>query len=175
MAFDHDLINAGQVVHVTGTARPGAVVTLRSYSRPGTTYGVLRTGVADAAGDYAFTVAPVTNTRMFAQTSDGASPSDVIQVRSVVSLDVAGRAGCVLTAAGSVYPRRGGVLVTVQYRTPDGRFVSAMSTFTRSDGTYGVRRAFGSCGTTLTWRAVTANTMVNVSGTSPLRLGRLFR
>jgi hypothetical protein len=175
MVFDDDLITAGQLVHVTGTARPGAVVTLHSYSRPSTTYAVIRFAVADAGGEYAFTVAPTTNTRMFAQTGDGASDSDVIHVGSVVRLAVAGHPGCGLAATGLVYPRRAGVPVTIQYRAADGHFVRAMSTLTRVDGTYSVARAFSACGGTLTWRATTPTTMVNVAGVSPLRLGRLTR
>jgi hypothetical protein len=175
MTLEPRSITAGQSVRVTVTGRAGAVVRLHSYSRPGTTYAAIRTAVLDGAGEHVFTVRPTTNSRLFAQTPDGASESAVVLVRSVVSLAVASGPGCRLTATGSVYPRRAGVPVNIQYRLWDGRFVRAMSTVTRAGGVYAVGRAFEVCEATLAMRAVTPNTVVNLAGASRLRSGTISR
>jgi uncharacterized repeat protein (TIGR01451 family) len=169
MAFDSGEITAGEVVHVAGTARPGAVVTLLGYSRPATTYLVLRQGVADDTGHWAFTLAPTTNSRLFARSVDGSSPSAVVLVRSVVSMTPTIARGCVLIAKGSVYPKRARVRIDIQYRGVDGRWVPAMSVATGAGGVYSVGRAFSACGSPLVWRAVTRTTIVNTAGASPLR------
>jgi uncharacterized repeat protein (TIGR01451 family) len=174
MSFDSDEITAGGVVHVTGTARPGALVTLLGYSRPSTTYQVLRSGVADDAGQWAFTLAPTTNSRLFARSVDGSSPSAVVLVRSVVSLTTVTAPGCTLIAKGSVYPHRSRVRVDIQYRASDGRWIPAMAVATGPGGLYSVGRAFGACGSSLTWRAVTRTTVVNTAAASPLRTATLI-
>ena len=173
LAADADIMTAGDRVVLHGTAHPDTAVMLLAYSRPSTTYAVIRSSTADAAGDYEFAVAPITSSRMYVQSADGASPSVLLLVRRVVSLDVISTSGCWLTAVGSVYPQQAAVPVDIAYRAADGHFIRAMATLTGTDGSYSVGRAFGACDVTLTWRATTPTTLVNVTGVSPLRLGRL--
>ena len=160
-------------MHVTGTARPGATVTLLGYSRPSTTYQVLRSGIADDTGQWSFTLAPTTNSRMFSRSVDGSSPSAVVLVRSVVSMTPLAGPGCTLVAKGSVYPHRSRVRVDVQYRAADGRWTTAMSVATGTGGLYSIGRAFSACGSTLVWRAVTRTTVVNTAAVSPTRTATL--
>jgi hypothetical protein len=150
-------------------------VTLFAYSRPSTTYKVIRTGTATAAGTYAFTIAPTTSTRLYASTIDGASPSAAVLVRTVVSLTAGATSGCGLRARGTVYPHRAGIPVNIEYRLPTGRFRLAMRTTTAANGSYSVARSFTACGTTLVWRATTAQSLVNMAGVSPLRSVTLRR
>jgi uncharacterized repeat protein (TIGR01451 family) len=175
LTLSRSLIDAGKSVVVSGTARPGATVTLFAYSRPSTTYKVIRTGTATAAGTYAFTIAPTTSTRLYASTIDGASPSAAVLVRTVVSLTAGATSGCGLRARGTVYPHRAGIPVNIEYRLPTGRFRLAMRTTTAANGSYSVARSFTACGTTLVWRATTAQSLVNMAGVSPLRSVTLRR
>lgn len=173
LSADADVISAGNSVLLRGNARPGTAVALLSYSRPSTTYTAIRSGIADGAGDFTFSVAPMTSSRMYVSSLHGDSLSVAVLVRRVVSLAVISAPGCILTAVGSVSPSEPPVTVDIGYRAATGRIVRAMSTTTRSDGTYAVGRSFGACDVTLAWRASTPSTFVNASGVSPLRTGRL--
>jgi uncharacterized repeat protein (TIGR01451 family) len=160
-------IIAGATGHVAGTARPGSAVRLFAYTRPFTTYRLVRTTVADSAGAFAFDVRPAGNTRMYAETLDGRSPSAVLEIRPLIGLRMTSTAGCELTASGTVYPARPGQRVDIVYLDAAGRPVRAMSTVVHGGGSFSVGRRFvGGCGQTLIWRAITARDMVTAAGAS---------
>ncbi len=158
-------VDAGTAVRVFGTATPGSQLELLAYSRPSTTYAVVRRAVT-SDGAYEFRVTPGTNTRLYVRstTSGGSasSASAVIDVRSRVSL-AASRTGVrSYRFSGSVLPRRGGVRVSV-YR---GSVLATSPVSTASDGTYAVLRSFTGSGT-FDFTARTAASGDNVPGTSP--------
>jgi hypothetical protein len=161
-------IVAGSPGHLAGAARPGSTVQLFAYSRPLTSYRLVRTTTTSGAGAFSFDVLPTTNTRLYAKNADGESPSVALEVRSAVTLRMISSAGCGMTGVGSVYPRRLFQAVDVVYVDTAGRAVRAMSTLTDNRGVYLVGRSFaGGCGRTLTWRAVSRPDPLNLAGTSP--------
>jgi hypothetical protein len=166
-------MTAGQSAVVTGTAAPGSRVDLLTYSRPVTTYRVLRSTTADASGAYRFVVLPETSTRLHVVSDGAGSASAVLLVRPRVSLRVVGTRACALTASGTIAPKRSGVLVTVSYVTADGRRVLAMRARTGPDGAYRVGRVFTGCPQLLGWQATTGGDLVNLVGTSVLRQAAL--
>lgn len=146
LAVSPGTVDAGTAVRVSGRAEPGAQLELLAYSRPSTTYAVVRRAVT-SDGAYAFQVTPGTNTRLYLRstTSGGSadSTSAVIDVRSRVSLTVARTGTRTYRFSGSVLPRRGGVRISI-YR---GSVLSSSAVSTASDGTYAVLRTFTGTGT----------------------------
>ncbi|MCW2665877.1 MAG: hypothetical protein JWN57_839, partial [Frankiales bacterium] len=161
-------VDAGRPARVTTTSAPGAAVELWAYSRPGTTYRLVRRGTADRAGRAVFQVGPGGNTRLFARAVSGSrsvdSPSVVLQVRTAVSLRVSSAGPRALRFTGSTLPRRPGQLVTV-YRLADGARVRTAVARVTGNGTWSVLRAFGTGGG-LRFVAGTSTDLTNGGGTS---------
>jgi hypothetical protein len=88
LALDDHSITYGESVtgHVTG--KPGDHVSIRAYSRPSTSYGVVRgEAVLPASGWLDYTFRPATNTRMYAVSPTcGASNTSTIAVHGLVSI-----------------------------------------------------------------------------------------
>jgi len=133
---------------------PNAVVELYAYSRPNTTYGLVRTGTTDANGDLDFTpVKPGTNTRLYAHYKNGStttatsdSPSIVIHVHTALSLSAYRDGVRKYHFQGTNLPRRPGQLITL-YRISGGQEIRTATVYTDSTGTWRINRTFTGSGT----------------------------
>lgn len=114
------LIRAGMSARMSGAADPGQTVELLAYSRPSTTYNVVRTTTASDSGAYTFVVSPQTNTRLKVRINGQESETVVVSVQSVVTLRYVKDAARTYTFTGRVLPRRQGQLVSVYAQTPSG-------------------------------------------------------
>ncbi len=154
LALERTSIVPGERAGVTVAGPAGAPVELRAYSRPSTTYRVVRRAVLDGGGRTSFSVTPGTNTRLFASCavpsgaadSTSSSVSRVLEVRAVVSLSVVRNGVRDYTLQGRNLPRRGGQLITV-YRRSGSREVILEQARTDSSGTWRVRHRFTGTGT----------------------------
>jgi hypothetical protein len=123
-------INAtGQaLVRVQGSA--GGTVDLFAYTRPSTTFRLVRTAVTAADGTATFTIRPPANTRLYAQ-ARGCPPSEqVVQnVRTTLSFAVTRNGTRSYTFTGDSLPARsGGLIVSLYRRGSDGREVLTAQT-----------------------------------------------
>ncbi|MCW2666111.1 MAG: Papain family cysteine protease [Frankiales bacterium] len=162
---------AGQKVQVTGTAEPGATVELLAYTRPGTTYAVVRTAEVAEDGTYAFTVAPAANTRVFARVADSQaqSPSAVLKVATSINVKVTRTGVRTYRFTGSTLPKRPGQTINVYYVAGSKKIIAGKAVVTPK-GTYLFERRFGAGGT-LAFTAQTGVDLSNVAGTSaPVRV-----
>jgi hypothetical protein len=152
------------VVTVTGT--PNGVIELLAYSRPSTTYRVVRRAETPSTGRSSFSVVPPTNTRLYARQvgCSGDSESRVLGVRTVISLQAVRTATRTYEFSGSVLPRRAGQLVTVYRRSSSGDVLTAQAR-TDARGVYRVRRTFSGTGT-FAFFARTSNDVTNLGGIS---------
>ena len=152
---------------VTVTGRPGAIIELQAYSRPNTTYGVVRRGTIGEDGRIVFRVTPGTNTRLFAQVTgapESMSRSVVINVRTALSLTVVRNGSLDYTFQGRILPRRAGQLITL-YRVDQGREIITKQIRTDGTGTYRIRRVFTGQGT-FGFLTRTGQTLTNAAGVS---------
>lgn len=162
---------AGQKVQVTGTGEPGATVELWAYTRPGTTYAVVRTGEVDEDGRYAFTVGPAANTRMYVRDTDSEtdSPSVVLKVATSINVKVTRTGVRTYRFSGSTLPKRPGQTINVYYANGTRKTIAGKAVVTPK-GTYLFERRFGAAGT-VTFTAQTGVDLDNVAGTSaPVRV-----
>jgi len=113
--------NQVSTVHVHGS--PNKFVELYAYSRPSTTYGVVRSGTTNASGDISWTVTPGGNTRLYAHYAGGSAPGDspttVITVHTSLSLSAYRDGVRRYHFQGTNLPRRAGQLITL-YRYATG-------------------------------------------------------
>ena len=136
---------AGQTSRVTVTGVPGSTVELLAYTRPATTYAVVRTLVVGPDGTATAVVRPLGNTRMYSRpagsTAQGGD-SVVLSVRASVSLRAARSGPRAYAFEGRVQPARAGQAVSVVRRDAAGREVLVARTTTRADGTWRLTRRF---------------------------------
>ncbi|MCU1693604.1 MAG: hypothetical protein JWM64_2695 [Frankiales bacterium] len=151
--LERSTITSQESVGVSATTFPGAVVELLAYSRPSTTYTVVRRGVATQSGTISFLVGPSGNTRLFVRTrqADGTGSQDsasvVLTVRTSINLKVTRTGTRTYRFTGSTLPKRVNQLVTVFYQAPGGNRVIAARARVSSTGTYNVSRTFTGGGT----------------------------
>ena len=163
------LITAGGVANLSGAAGPGKKVELLAYSRPDTTYSVIRTTTASDTGAYAFSVRPQTNTRLLVRVDGQQSPSVVVGVRPALSLRAVRTAVRSYSLTGRVQPLRVGQLVSVYAQTTHGPVLVGRATV-GSDGTWRTSHRFSGTGP-LTLYATTGADMTSAAGRSaPVRL-----
>ena len=157
----------GDPVRITGTGLPGCHVQVLGYTRPNTTYKVVRTGTVADNGKFSFTVYPPSNTRVYAR-SQGAndSKSTTVNVRFVVSLKVTRVGVKTYRFEGGVGPGSTGVHVTV-YRTSTAGTFKVGSADTASGGAYSLVHQFSGTGT-FSFYAVAETTTNNDSNRSAL-------
>ncbi len=150
LTLDRTIIFPGTAVGVTVTAPAGSAVQLQAYSRPVTKYSVARSSIVPSSGTVTYQVTPGTNTRLFAtcvgQTASE-SPSQVINVRTALSLTVVRNGKRDYTFQGRILPRRAGQLITLYRITSDGTRVLTSQIKTDSTGTYRIPRKFTGSGT----------------------------
>ena len=152
---------------------PNSAVELYAYSRPSTTYTLVRSATTDARGDADFTpVRPGTNTRLYAHYKNGTaatdSPSKVIQVHTALSLSAYRDGVRKYHFQGTNLPRRPGQLITL-YRLSGGQEIRTATVKTDSSGTWRINRTFTGNGT-FTFVVRTSATNDNAAGRSNERV-----
>jgi hypothetical protein len=158
------VITAGGVANLSGAADPGATVELLAYSRPSTTYSVIRTTTATDTGAYSFSIRPQTNTRLLVRVGGQESSSVVVAVRSAVSLTAARTGVRTYSFRGRVQPLRAGQLVSVYAQTANGSVLVGRGSVD-SDGIWTASHRFTGNGTFGLY-AVTGGDIVNAAGRS---------
>lgn len=160
-------IIAGKPSDVTVVSTSGRTVELYAYSRPSTTFRVVRTAVANGS-QTVFRVFPATNTRLYAQeVGCRASTSVVISVRSAVGISAVRNGTRLYTFTGPTNPRRPGQVVSLFRRTPNGDVLTAQAR-TGSDGRYTIQRRFTGSGL-FDFYTRTSSDITNLQGNSLVR------
>ena len=134
---------------VTVTATRNSVVDLLAYSRPSTTFRVVRSAEVGEDGAAEFRITPPTNTRLFAQVRGCAASSQVVlNVRTQLSLNVVRNGTRDYTFSGRALPARSGGLIVSLYRvTPSGQQILAAQTRANAaTGQYVINRKFTGSG-----------------------------
>jgi hypothetical protein len=114
------VITAGGIANLSGAAAAGKTVELLAYSRPSTTYSVIRTTTASSTGAYSFSVRPQTNTRLLVRVDGQKSASVVVGVRPAISLRTVRTGVRSYQFTGRVQPIRAGQIVSVFAQTASG-------------------------------------------------------
>jgi hypothetical protein len=159
------------VVSVHGS--PNQAVQLLAYSRPNTSYGVVRNGITDANGDVEFRVTPGTNTRLYAHYTNGPtaldSASRVIQVHTALSLSAFRDGPLRYHFQGRNLPRRAGQLITLYRIDNRGNEIRTAITRTNTSGIWRIDRRFTGSGQFI-FVVRTSQTLTNAAGVSNRRL-----
>jgi hypothetical protein len=158
------LITAGGVANLSGAADPGASVELLAYSRPSTTYSVIRRTTASDTGAYSFSIRPQTNTRLLVRIAGQQSSSVVVGVRPAISLRTVRTSVRAYQFTGRVQPIRPGQIVSVFAQTASGDVLVGRGRV-GSDGTWLATHRFSGVGTFGLF-AVTGADIVNAAGRS---------
>ncbi|MCU1693653.1 MAG: hypothetical protein JWM64_2744 [Frankiales bacterium] len=169
---DRSVVAPGQPSHVLVSGPPGTAVELLAYSRPSTTYVVVRRGTLGDEGSIGFDVRPGTNTRLRARTSGVAaseSPSVVVSVAATPSLSVTRTGPRTYAFSGRVMPARAGQGVALYRLDTAGRETRTAVATTDASGTWRVTRRFTWTGT-FGFLARTGTSLTNVAGSSGVRL-----
>jgi hypothetical protein len=164
------LIDAGRNATLVGTGAANEPYDLLCYTRPSTTYVMARSGSFDAAGDtVTFTLSLGRNTRCFLQYSadsaHGASPSRVVNVRTVLSLSAVRTGVRTYVFQGRNLPQVAGQQITLYRVDTQGNEIRTASLRTDSTGIYRVLRRFTGGGT-FQFRVRTPQTLNNAAGVS---------
>jgi len=169
LAVNQPLIAAGSTATMTARGGASQAYQLQCYTRPSTTYFTARTGTFDAAADpVTFTLALGRNTRCFIQYATGAagaSPSVVVNVRTVLSLTAVRTGPRTYLFQGRNLPRAAGQLITLYRLDRAGNEIRTSSLVTDSSGIYRVSRTFTGTGT-FPFRVRTSQTLNNAAGAS---------
>ncbi len=146
--LDRRTITAMQPANVTVTGAPATVVDLYAYTRPSTTYRVVRTATIGTGGSATFRVTPSSNTRLYAQRRGcPAGPSVVLNVRTSLSVQGVRQSPRVYRFSGESRPARAkGLLVNLYRVGADGREVLTAQTRAGADGRWSVTRRFTGTG-----------------------------
>lgn len=167
--LEQQVVVAGQGATLSGAAEPGQAVELWAYSRPSTTYRLVRVASASPSGRYTFSVTPPTDTRLHVRVAGRDSDSTVLGVQHLVRLSATRTGVRAHRFAGTVFPKRAGVRVDVLARTSSGlRLLTSAAT--AADGRWSVDRTFSG---TVSWDVVarTAADGLNRPGASaPVRV-----
>ena len=158
------LITAGGVANLSGAAEPGSGVELLAYSRPSTSYSVIRTTTASDTGAYSFSIRPQTNTRLLVRINGQQSPSVVVAVRPAISLRTVRTGVRAYTFTGRVQPIRAGQIVSVFAQTATGNVLVGRGRV-GYDGIWTATHRFTGNGTFGLF-AVTGADIVNAAGRS---------
>ena len=164
-------IVATHAATVTVHAPAGSVVDLYAYSRPSTAFSVVRTATVGSTGVVTWSVAPLTNTRLYAQKQGGApTPQQVLGVATALSLNVARTGTRTYAFSGRSVPARAGGLVISLYRSSDGvhQILTAQTRADAKTGAWSLARAFSGTGR-FTFVVRTGSDLQNAAGTSNTR------
>jgi hypothetical protein len=156
---------------VTVHAPAGSVVDLYAYSRPSTTFAVVRSATVGSTGALTWTVAPLTNTRLYAQKRGGAAtPQTVLSVATALSLNAARTAPRTYVFSGRSIPARAGGLIVSLYRSVDGvhQILTAQTRANAQTGSWSLTRTFSGVGR-FTFVVRTGGDVQNAAGSSNTR------
>ena len=149
VTLEKDTIIATGSAGVTVKASANSVVQLFAYTRPSTTFRVVRQAEVGADGTATFRVVPPANTRLYAQQMNcNASPSVVLNVRTALSLFAKRNGVRDYTFTGDSLPARPGGLIISLYRvTNDGRQVlTSQVRASATNGEWTINRKFTGSG-----------------------------
>lgn len=160
---------------VTVRGPAGSTVDVFAYTRPSSTFRVVRTGTVGADGTVSLTaVRPPANTRLYAQvrgcTADVAADSVVLNVRTALSLFTTRNGPRDYTFTGDSLPARPGGLIVSLYRvTAQGRQVlTSQVRASPSNGQWTIQRMFTGTGR-FGFVVRTGQDLRNAPGTSNIR------
>jgi hypothetical protein len=156
----------GERATVRVTGAPGAAVELWAYSRPTTSYSLVRRGVLDAEGRASFEVAPRGNTRLYARVAGRNTATTTVDVAQTATLSISRTSGGAYRFSGQIAPARAGVEVTLMRKPAVGPAVVASRALTDAAGRYRIDRRFGESGT-FGFYVDTRVTADNLAGRSP--------
>jgi hypothetical protein len=165
------LVGATHSAAVTVLAPVGSTVELSAYSRPSTTFHVVRTATVGSTGAVTWQVGPLTNTRLYAQVSGAApTPQEVLGVATALSMSVSRTATRTYRFTGHSAPARSGGLIVSLYRlTADGHAVlTAQTRASATSGDWALTRVFTGTGT-FGFVVRTGADMSNAPGSSAVR------
>ena len=158
-------ITRGEKAKVVVHGAPGCLATLYAATRPSTTYKVAHTAVTGPNGYATFSIAPVSNTLLYATTEGGtASPKTSVNVRYRISLQVTRVATNTMRFQGGVTPGGGGTVVDV-WRSGSNGNVKVGTTRTASNGGWSLQKQLPRG--TYTFFALVATTANNDGNRSP--------
>ena len=175
MALGGTLVIATRSVSVTAQAPPGSVVDLYAYSRPSTTFAVVRSATVGSTGEVVWNVAPLTNTRLYAMIRGAAStPQVVLGVATGLSLSATRTGTRTYVFSGRSIPARSGGLIISLYRIKaDGHQVlTAQTRASGTNGNWSLTRAFTGVGQ-FSFVVRTGSDLQNAAGTSNARSVRI--
>ena len=155
---------------------PGRKATLLAYTRPSTTYRVVRSGTFGEDGTITFSVRPPANTRLYATAESCTSgPSIVLNVRTALTLTAERLGTRTYRFAGDSLPARPGGLIVSLYRvTEQGRQVlTAQARADAADGTWSLDRTFTGTGR-FGFLVRTGQDLQNAPGASNVRSTLIF-
>ena len=167
-------ISAMATATVTITASPGSTVELLAYTRPASTYAVVRVLAVGPSGEVSTTVRPPANTRLYARqvgcTSNPALLSRVLNVRTTLTLTAKRNGPRDYTFSGDSLPARAGGLVVSLYRTTaDGsQVLTAQTRANATTGDWSIRRVFTGSGR-FGFQVRTGQDLQNAPGASNVR------
>jgi hypothetical protein len=148
-ALDRSIITATGGAVVTVHAAPNSAVELQAYSRPSTTYRVVRAVALGSDGVATFTIRPGTNTRLLArQSACTAGQSVVLNVRTALTLAAKRNAARDITFSGDSLPARAGGLIVSLYRVTESgsEVLTAQTRASATTGEWSVHRVFTDSG-----------------------------
>jgi hypothetical protein len=163
VSLDVTTITATGGANVTVRGAADSVVDLFAYSRPSSTYRLVRSGNVGSDGAETYRITPPTNTRLYAQqrgcTTDEPRSSRVLNVRTQISLNVVRNGVRNYTFSGRLLPARPNGLIASLYRVEaSGRQILTAQTRAnaapgqagydprRPPGSYSIRRQFTGSG-----------------------------
>jgi hypothetical protein len=166
-----DIIATGSAL-VTVTATPNSTVDLFAYTRPSTSYRVVRSAELGDSGVAQFRIVPPANTRLYAQQRGCAiGQSKVLNVRTAMSIFAVRNGVRDYTFSGRTLPARPGGLIVSLYRvTPGGQqILTSQTRASASDGRWVINRKFTGSGR-FGFVARTGQDLQNAPGSSNVRM-----
>lgn len=161
------VITLGQSALITVDGAAGASVQLYAYTRPNTTYRLVRTGVLSRSGDFgraSWTITPPANTRLYARVDGRNTTTVTVNVAHTVTIGATNAAGT-YRFTGVVRPGFTGLPVTLLRALPGGGATVVARTTTSPSGIWRIDRRFTGSGT-FGFYAITGTSPDNVSGRS---------
>ena len=174
VTLDTDTIIATGSAQATVKATPNSVIELFAYSRPSSTYRVVRSAEVGANGTAVFRIVPPTNTRLYAQqvgcSTDAVTASTVLNVRTALSITATRNGPRDYTFRGDSLPARSGGLIISLYRvTPKGQQVlTSQARASATNGEYTINRTFTGSGR-FGFVVKTGQDLQNAPGSSNIR------
>ena len=165
-----------ETASVTVTASRGSTVDLFAYTRPSTTYTIVRTGVVTNNGTISWGIRPPRNTRLYAQ-QRGCSPGNqvVLGVRTTLSIAAVRNGTRNYTFSGDSLPARPGGLIISLYRVnSDGsQVLTSQARASATTGEWSITRQFTGTGT-FGFVVRTGQDLQNAPGSSRVRQTMIF-